>query len=312
MITNRLDGRKINLPDFFVAGAPRSGTTSLYQYMYFHPQIMLSSPKEPRFFILYGLSKEEMFFQSEAIIKNSVFDINRYSRLFKKGEGRICGDMTVTHMKHYDKFIKNVKKLYTGAKRPKIIIALRNPIEAAFSFYNYLYNNGTIKEKNFLDHMEKCKEEFDSDSPDRLWVSSFFHTYDYPKQLKAILSEFDDVYIYLLDDLKSDSEKVMRELYGFLGVDFIASKDLGEVYNKSGRGKKSWALSAEADVIKTVIAKIIPEATGRRLFRKIRHGSINEAIMTEEEKGFLKENFENVIIKTGEILGRDLSHWLDI
>jgi hypothetical protein len=38
------------LPNFFVVGAPKAGTTSLYHYLDQHPEIYMSAIKEPYFF----------------------------------------------------------------------------------------------------------------------------------------------------------------------------------------------------------------------------------------------------------------------
>src|SRR6185436_14847515 len=38
------------LPNFFIAGAPKAGTTSLYHYLDQHPQIYMSAIKEPHYF----------------------------------------------------------------------------------------------------------------------------------------------------------------------------------------------------------------------------------------------------------------------
>ena len=38
------------LPDFFIVGAPKCGTTSLYDYLSQHPQIFMPFHKEPLYF----------------------------------------------------------------------------------------------------------------------------------------------------------------------------------------------------------------------------------------------------------------------
>ena len=38
------------LPNFFIIGAPKAGTTSLYHYLDQHPDIFMSAIKEPHFF----------------------------------------------------------------------------------------------------------------------------------------------------------------------------------------------------------------------------------------------------------------------
>ena len=38
------------IPNLFIIGAPKSGTTSLYQYLKSHPNIFMCTPKEPHYF----------------------------------------------------------------------------------------------------------------------------------------------------------------------------------------------------------------------------------------------------------------------
>ncbi|MCH9035408.1 MAG: sulfotransferase [Planctomycetes bacterium] len=40
----------MNKPDFFIVGAPKCGTTSLYEYLRQHPEVFMSRIKEPHFF----------------------------------------------------------------------------------------------------------------------------------------------------------------------------------------------------------------------------------------------------------------------
>ena len=42
---------KNNWPNFFIVGAPRSGTTSLYNYLKTVPEVFMSPVKEPGYFI---------------------------------------------------------------------------------------------------------------------------------------------------------------------------------------------------------------------------------------------------------------------
>ena len=37
-------------PTFMIVGAPKCGTTALYEYLQTHPQIFISDPKEPLYF----------------------------------------------------------------------------------------------------------------------------------------------------------------------------------------------------------------------------------------------------------------------
>jgi hypothetical protein len=44
----------MSLPDFIIGGAPKCGTTALFEYLNQHPQVFTSTPKEPHFFASEG------------------------------------------------------------------------------------------------------------------------------------------------------------------------------------------------------------------------------------------------------------------
>ena len=44
----------MSLPDFFVAGAPKAGTTALHSALARHPSLYMSAVKEPKFFLTDG------------------------------------------------------------------------------------------------------------------------------------------------------------------------------------------------------------------------------------------------------------------
>jgi hypothetical protein len=44
----------VALPDFFVAGAPKAGTTALHAALSAHPGLFMSAIKEPQFFLTDG------------------------------------------------------------------------------------------------------------------------------------------------------------------------------------------------------------------------------------------------------------------
>ena len=49
-LEDRLAPKMAKLPNFFIVGAPKAGTTSLYHYLDQHPQIYMSPIKEPNYF----------------------------------------------------------------------------------------------------------------------------------------------------------------------------------------------------------------------------------------------------------------------
>jgi len=61
------------MPTFFVIGAAKCGTTSLHSYLDLHPEISMSSSKEPAFFV------------PEPIYRTQVTERKAYLSLFESG-----------------------------------------------------------------------------------------------------------------------------------------------------------------------------------------------------------------------------------
>src|SRR5438045_3561388 len=80
-------------PDFFIVGAPKCGTTALYEYLKQHPGIFLPRKKEPHFFcsdLDSGSERDAGYFTR---------DRGKYLSLFGgAAEGQIIGDASATYL----------------------------------------------------------------------------------------------------------------------------------------------------------------------------------------------------------------------
>ena len=65
------------LPNFFIVGAPKAGTTSLYHYLESHPDIFMSPIKEPNFFSYDEIVNQNLFYK-----ETKVGNIEDYEALF--------------------------------------------------------------------------------------------------------------------------------------------------------------------------------------------------------------------------------------
>ena len=64
--------------DFFIVGAPKAGTTSLYHYLNEHPEIVMSRQKETDYFSDEDLQKKELYYG-----KNRINTLEKYHSLFQ-------------------------------------------------------------------------------------------------------------------------------------------------------------------------------------------------------------------------------------
>jgi hypothetical protein len=115
-------------PDFFIIGAPKSGTTSLYTYLAAHPQIFMPGIKEPFFFCadLPGYREQETL----------VTTMKGYLQFFAAAtETHIaCGEASVFYL--FSKVaVPRILELNPNAR---FIVMLRNPVDLVYSFHSQL------------------------------------------------------------------------------------------------------------------------------------------------------------------------------
>ncbi|MFB5630910.1 MAG: sulfotransferase [Nitrosopumilaceae archaeon] len=142
----KLTGNFHLLPNFYILGAAKSGTSSLYEYLIQNPFIHSALTKEPRFFDKYyykGLDWYKVQFPTKI---QKLINKNFLNKNF------ITGESTVRYFDH-PHVPQRIKKITPKAK---FIILLRNPIDRAYSHYLMMKN----KRKENLSFQEAIDQEF--------------------------------------------------------------------------------------------------------------------------------------------------------
>ena len=112
--------------DFFIVGAPKAGTTSLYYYLNEHPEIEMSTQKETDFFSDSAIQKQGLYYG-----KNRIDTLEKYHNLFPTTQEKKYGEASVSYLFYED--VPEKIKAYNS--KGKIIIMLRNLVDRAFSHY---------------------------------------------------------------------------------------------------------------------------------------------------------------------------------
>ena len=113
-----------HLPNFFILGAPKSGTTTLYHALEKHPAVHLSTPKEPYYF-------EDEYEQGPEFYWRTYFAAGW------KGQSLI-GDARAAHL--YLPYVP--RRIYTTVPEARLVAILRNPVERAFSHWWMRHSHG--------------------------------------------------------------------------------------------------------------------------------------------------------------------------
>ncbi|MBZ8179774.1 sulfotransferase family protein [Oscillatoria salina] len=291
-------------PNFFIVGAAKSGTTSLWMYLKQHPEIFMPkriADKEPSFFChLYGYS-----------------DFDAYLRLFADvKEEKAIGEASHAYLTSPESAAW-IKKVYPQAK---IIIVLRNPVDRAYSLYNWMISAGY----EWIDSFEKAlnsEEErlnnqyFKHNNPQFYYNYLYFSSGLYDLQVKRYLENFPrkKVKIILFEELKDNPVLTTQRIFNFLDVDSSFVPEVS-IHNP---GKLPFSVSTQyftkQKLMKYLHKLHIPKA-GRIqktvLNTNLFFGQFRPWYLTAETRRNLQDRYRDNILNTANLIERDLGAWL--
>lgn len=285
-------------PDFFVVGAPRAGTSSLYYYLVQHPDVYMTYPKEPNFF--YNRKSP-----GSPVLEEKRLD--EYLRLFEGiPEHKQAGEASTSYLWSENAALE-IKRFQPEAK---IIIMLRDPVERAYSHYWH-----TMRYGGKFDTFEQALDNEPERIRQGMWHGFYYvDNGRYAGQVARYLDVFgrDSVKVYLFEDLFRDARGVCRDVFEFLGVDPDAPVETGKIYNRGGAPRNRLFARLIKSRIKRPIRKMLPEALRQNLIEWIKDAN-NDPIpeMDPKTRTRLKEIFREDTLHLEEMIGRDLSHWRD-
>lgn len=297
------------LPNFIIAGAARSGTTSLSNYLGYHPEVNMSKFKEPHFFAFEGSDHQFDGPFDDLINHRIVRDIDDYHALFNNDKSETAiGEASPGYL-FFPKTAENIKSKIPECK---IIIILRNPVERAFSHHR---QHVMIKHEN-LEFANAIHEEDKRKDANWRWFYQYKNQGFYFHQVKNYLDIFgeDQVKIVLFDDLIDSPSSILKDISLFLNIDpkFYSDFEFEAKY-KSGTPKIEVidTLMRGQGIFKGVIRAIISQENRRKFYKflKRKNYDYSKKTMPKNISIQLENEFKEDVIKLQELINRDLSEW---
>jgi hypothetical protein len=203
-------------PDFYIVGAPRCGTTFMYEYLRQHPQIFMPDNKEPNFMCsdldsgsyLDGLS----FMRDDAA----------YRALFRDAPaGALTGEASTWYL-YSESAAARIRHLRPDAR---IIIMLRDPVQMLYSLHGRRVYGGSEDLTEFADALdaEADRREGRRISPRARNVKALFYrdVGSYSRQVERYLDTFpaEQVRVIIFEEFIKDVATAYTDTLRFLGVD---------------------------------------------------------------------------------------------
>lgn len=294
------------IPNFFLVGAPKSGSTSLWSYLRQHPQIFLSAHKEPRYFAVLD---ERLPFRGPGDDRFSIVtDFGAYLRLFDgAGSATVVGEASQWYLSSVSAPFY-IDHFCPGAK---ILIVLRDPIARAYSNFAHARVEGHEPLSDFLQAVEAEERRTAAHWSPRF---RYFSKGLYFSQVKRYLDRFGRrrVHIVLHEDLAIGAASVCRDVFEFLEVDPMFLPDVSERLNRSGSSKSRVLDGVLSNQMLRRLAERVPGRESlRRVAKKIRQSNVQAfPPMDPSQRAALLPRYREDVLRTQDLIGRDLSGWL--
>lgn len=274
------------LPNFIIFGSIKSGTGALHQYLGHHPEIFMSSLKEPRFFTYDERSPKKQ--GSKPFQIKTVAD---YSRCFA-GVTReiVIGEAS----SNYISSRAAARKIRQLIPNVKLLASLRNPADRAYAHYMM-----SRKDRTNIILAELTKENMG-----RSVTTSMY--YENLKYYQDLFSP-DQVKVLIFEEWTERVDSALKEVYEYLEVDSDFQLPSSVKYAPaialwSGVGATGWLrrvkpylpiqLVMTVNRLKSKVTRPIPE-------------------LPAEMRTRLMQWYKDDVLKLQDLLDRDLSVWLE-
>jgi len=243
-----------NWPNFFIVGAPKAGTSSLYAYLKDIPDIYMSPVKEPEYFSKKAFSGYKQ--------NKKIQDEKKYLLLFKKvKDEKIVGEATSSYL-IYPKVPHLIHQVVPHAR---ILISLRDPVERLISDYFMYQRLGLVKSSFHELFVKKLGPDKEITMANRRFQFGL-----YSENVKKYFDIFgrEQVKVIIFEEFIKDAKGTVEEILRFLGISQKLKNFEAEAHNPFGIPRGS-------------VAQFI--------FRDSRINAITEKIFSPEQRRILRE-----------------------
>jgi len=302
----------LNMPNFLLIGAPKSGTTSLFQYLRMHPDIFLSSLKEPNFFAFEGQNITYNGPGDQRGNRCRIHQLDAYQNLFSQtGESHALGEASTVYL-YSETAAANIAR---HVPKMKLIAILRNPVDLAYSAYLHMRREGREPCQTFEEALAQEETRIKEG-----WTPLWHLTAQgaYAKQLKRYYQHFPKAQVktFFYEEWQSNSQKVLKDILTFLEVDNDVKLDTSKRFNESGKPKNIWLhhLLTKNNPLKQWLKPLLPKKFRRGMmasFTKSNLAQSQDPKMLDSTRKILQEHFHDDIKELENLTGQNLSHWLN-
>ena len=272
-------------PNFFIVGAPKAGTTTLFSLLARHPEVFT-----PRYY------KEPHYFSSSTITDDNriaIRDEQTYLGLFSGAERyRAVGEASTSYLR--DPEVPRLLREFNPEAR--IIVLLRDPVERAFSHYLMRRRLGRTRAP-FSEVVSQALAHPEADQQQRVGLLASGY---YASHIRAYQAYFqpDQILLLLFERFIRETEQTYREVCRFLEIDDTKGLPSGTVtaanpYGVPRNPLVTWLMGQ--DRLKSYLRRVLPFDFREWLLRRVLTKHAPKPQLDEETAELLRTAYRDEV-----------------
>jgi len=301
------------LPDFFLVGAPKAGTTALHAALAQHPELHLSRVKEPKYFLGDDHPSRRIGGPGDAhSAREWVWQRDRYEALFAEAPvGTLRGESTPFYL--YD--VNAQVRIARAVPHAKLVAMLRDPVDRAYSNWMHLWSDGLEPVDDFA---TACALEDDRIAKGWGHFWHYLRTGLYGEQLEHLYEWFprDQVHVLRYRDLVDRPTETLDGICDFLGVTRglaheVPRENSRPFVNPGPRARTVAPLVRAGAAVGSLLPPQVWRSTGEPvLHRVLQADGGKRPHLDVETRRALVRFFADDVLRLERLTGNDYSDWL--
>ena len=295
-------------PTFLLIGAARSGTTTVVESLRRHPDVFVTTPKEPHFFAYAGQQPAFTGPGDQRLVNEvAVTDPGAYAALYADaGPFAVRGEGSVSTLYRSEDAVAAIRRWCPDAR---LVAVLRDPVARAHSAHQYLLAGGHEPEPDLAVALALEDERVEA-GYQHLW--HYRRMGRYGEQLATFVDAFgpDQVGIWFHDDLVADGSQVLGEICRHIGA-----PDVGlvpqERLNASGTPRNARLQRVLAPDVPPALKRLARRAIPYGWWHRLRAANLRENEVPAAVASDLRRGYEDDLALLRRLVGpRPLPDWL--